>query len=199
MVTGGRTRQPALWYCSVDHHHLALRALERAVELGYQRPGLVLDDVIDALIERRFTAGFSTGQRALAQSQRVPVFAERALGEEALVGFHEWMDAYRPDVIFTLYNNVLNWLGRDGMTVPKDVGVAQLEWSAARPDIAGMNQHNFAVGEAAVDMVISQIHNNETGVNDFPRATLIGATWIDGASVPGLIQRAEARRVTSKC
>jgi LacI family transcriptional regulator len=32
-------------------------------------------------------------------------------------------------------------------------------------------------------MVVSQIHNNETGVQEFPRATLIGATWVDGNSV----------------
>ena len=37
----------------------------------------------------------------------------------------------------------------------------------------GMNQHNFVTGEAAVDMIVSQIHNNETGVQEFPRATLI--------------------------
>ena len=39
-----------------------------------------------------------------------------------------------------------------------------------------MNQHNLVTGEAAVDMVVSQIHNNEPGVQEFPRATLIGAT-----------------------
>jgi hypothetical protein len=32
-------------------------------------------------------------------------------------------------------------------------------------------------------MVVSQIHNNEVGVQEFPRATLIGATWMDGKSV----------------
>jgi len=34
-----------------------------------------------------------------------------------------------------------------------------------------------------VDMVVSQIHNNETGVQEFPRATLIGATWMEGETV----------------
>ena len=67
--------------------------------------------------------------------------------------------------------------------MPEDIGVIQLEWRAARPEIAGMNQHNFVTGEAAVDMIVSQIHNNETGVQEFPRATLIGATWVDGGSV----------------
>ena len=46
-----------------------------------------------------------------------------------------------------------------------------------------MNQHNLVTGEAAVDMVVSQIHNNETGIQEFPRSTMIGATWVDGRSV----------------
>src|SRR5690606_27628709 len=97
--------------------------------------------------------------------------------------FRTWMDKYRPDVVFTLYNNVLAWLKAAGRGVPEDIGVIQLEWRAARPEIAGMNQHNLVTGEAAVDMIVSQIHNNETGVQEFPRATLIGATWVMGSSV----------------
>lgn len=183
VVTGVRTREPALSFCCVDHHNLALMAFERALALGYRRPALVLDDVIDALVERRFSAGYLTGQRALPRAQHVPIFNERAgaAGEERRFG--EWLKRYQPDVIFTLYNHVLSWLKTAGRRVPEDIGVIQLEWRATRPEIAGMNQHNFVTGEAAVDMVVSQIHNNEAGVQEFPRATLIGATWIDGASV----------------
>jgi len=61
--------------------------------------------------------------------------------------------------------------------------VIQLEWRAAHPEIAGMNQHNRAVGEAAVDMLVTQINHNEIGLQEFPRATLIGAAWVDGPSV----------------
>ena len=100
--------------------------------------------------------------------------------------FRAWLDRHQPDVVFTLYNHVTHWIEAAGKRVPQDVGIIQLEWRDSRPDVAGMNQHNFAVGEAAVDMVISQIHNNETGVNEFPRATMIGATWVDGPSAPGL-------------
>jgi LacI family transcriptional regulator len=85
--------------------------------------------------------------------------------------------------VFTLYNSVIGWLKAAGRRIPEDIGVIQLEWRASRPDIAGMNQHNRVTGEAAVDMVVSQIHRNEAGVQEFPRATLIGATWVDGPSV----------------
>jgi LacI family transcriptional regulator len=32
-------------------------------------------------------------------------------------------------------------------------------------------------------MVVGQIHRSETGIPLFPRATLIGASWIEGQSV----------------
>ncbi len=182
VVTGVRTRDPALSFCCVDHHHLALTAFEKAVALGYRRPGLVLDDVIDALVERRFSAGYFTGQRALPRTQHCPPFKD-VTGPRAPELFRLWLERHEPDVIFTLYNNVLGWLRAAGRGVPDDLGVIQLEWRAAHPEIAGMDQHNGVTGEAAVDMVVSQIHNNETGVQEFPRATLIGATWVDGPSV----------------
>jgi LacI family transcriptional regulator len=182
VVTGVRTRDPALSYSCVDHYNLALVAFERALALGYQRPGLVLDDVIDALVERRFSAGYITGQRTLPKAQQLPVFGD-VNGPRRAEAFRAWLDRHRPDVVFTLYNSVLGWLRAAGRRIPEDIGVIQLEWRASRPDIAGMNQHNRVTGEAAVDMVVSQIHRNEAGVQEFPRATLIGATWVDGASV----------------
>jgi LacI family transcriptional regulator len=184
VVTGVRTREPALSFCCVDHHHLALTAFERALALGYRRPALVLDDVIDALVERRFSAGYLTAQRMLLpRAQHVPMFNEETGAQTEPAGFRVWLAKHQPDVIFTLYNNVIAWLKDAGRRVPDDIGVIQLEWRATRPEIAGMNQHNFVTGEAAVDMVVSQIHNNETGVQEFPRATLIGATWVEGQSV----------------
>lgn len=184
VVTGVRTRDPALAFASVDHHDLVLTAFERVRALGYRRPGLVLDDVIDRLVERRFSAGFTTAQRELAAEDRVPIFGTVPRDDVPPPEFGAWLGAHAPDVVFTLYNNVLAWLRAAGRRVPEDVGVVQLEWRSGRPEIAGMNQHNFVAGEAAVDMVVNQLHHGESGVLEFPRATLIGATWVDGASAP---------------
>jgi LacI family transcriptional regulator len=150
--------------------------------MGYRRPGLVLDDVIDALVERRFSAGYVTGQRMLPRGQQIPVFGD-VTGPGRAEMFKAWLERHRPDVVFTLYNSVIGWLRAAGLRIPEDIGVIQLEWRSSRPDIAGMNQHNLVTGEAAVDMVVSQIHNNETGVQEYPRATMIGASWVDGLTV----------------
>ncbi len=193
IVTGVRTREPALSFACVDHHNLTLSALERALALGYQRPGLILDQVIDELVEHRFSAGFHTGQRRLPPSRQIEIFWDLAAARHSPEVFAAWLKRTKPDVLFTLYNEVFDWLRAANRRVPRDLGVIQLEWRAARPEIAGMNQHNDETGAAAVDMVVNQIHHNETGVQEFPRATLISATWVEGKTVrPQKFARAKA-------
>ena len=192
VVTGVRTRDPALSFSCVDHHDLVIQAFERALALGYQRPALVVDEVIDRLVEGRFSGAMLTAQQGLPAAQRVPAFLqiEEARTDHQL--FPRWLDRHKPDVLLSLYNIVFPWLQDHGRRVPRDIGVIQLEWRESHAEISGMNQHNDAVGEAAVDMVVGQVHRNETGIPDFPRATLIGASWVDGTSVR--TQKAAVRR-----
>jgi LacI family transcriptional regulator len=186
-ITGVQTRQPTLSYCCVDHFDLTQRAFQKALDLGYKRPGLVLDEVIDQLVENRFSAGYFARQRRLAASQQIPPFFEWETVKENRASFKQWYDAYKPDVLLILYNTIIKWIEEIGLNIPQDVGVIQLEWreaSESRPEnIAGMDQHNTVAGEAVVDMVINQIHNNESGIPQFPLSTLVGSSWIDGQSV----------------
>jgi LacI family transcriptional regulator len=175
VVTGVRTREPALSFACTDHHLLALTAFQKAIELGYRRPALVLDHVIDELTDRRFSGGVQVAQAQIPSSRRTRpfYFVEEARREPSL--FYAWFEKEKPDVLLTLYNVVRHWL-QDR----RDVGMIQLEWRVQSPDWAGMNQHNDLVGEAAVEMLINLIHNNDPGIPRFPRATLIGNTWVEG-------------------
>lgn len=186
LVTGVRTRDPALSYACSDHHSLALMAFEKAVALGYRRPALVLDGVIDDLIEGRFTAGFLTAQnRMVPLSRRTQPFFDVASAREDREQFVHWFEENRPDVIFTLYHEVQRWLEEMGLSVPNDVGLIQYEWRSDHRGWAGMDQRNDLVGAAAVDMLVSMIHHNQSGIPEYPRATLIGSHWVDGGSVRG--------------
>ena len=106
-----------------------------------------------------------------------------------LHGFAEWMERERPDVIFTLYHEVEKWLESLGRTVPGDVALIQYEWRSKHAHWAGMNQHNDICGEAAVDMLLGMIHRGESGPPPFPRATMIGPTWIAGDTAPAQPRR----------
>ena len=183
VVTGVRTRNPTLSFASVDHHTLALNAFEKALDLGYKRPGLIMDDVIDRLVERRFSAGMMTGQNGLPLKNRVPSFLQVREARQKPRLFYDWLQEHKPDVILTLYNSVFKWLEAKRIRVPDDIGVIQLEYRASRPNIAGMDQHNDMTGESAVNMLINLIHNYEPGLPECPVATLVGATWTDGKTV----------------
>lgn len=183
VVTGVRTRGPALSFSCVDHHDLVIQACERALALGYRRPALVVDRRIDRLVEGRFSGAMLTAQQALPANRRLPAFLDLEAARQDPEVFFAWFRRHRPDVLLSLYNVVFPWLKHLGCNVPADVGVIQLEWRESQAEVAGMNQHNDAVGEAAVDMVVGQLHRNECGVPAFPRATLIGASWVDGTSV----------------
>lgn len=183
IVTGVRTHNPTLPYVCSDHHGLALQAVEKALGLGYHRPGLALDEQIDRLVEGRFSAGFLYGQLRLPPSQRLHPFYEVRAAEKDPAIFERWLRRERPDVIFTLYNDIKQWIERLGMSVPQDIGLIQLEWRKTEPGWAGMRQHNDLTGEAAVDTLVGMIHRGETGAQAEPRALLIAPSWQDGQTI----------------
>jgi LacI family transcriptional regulator len=183
VVTGVRTRDPALSHVCTDHHMLTYEAVDRVRRLGYRRPGLVLDPVIDRLVDGRFTSGFLTAQRDFADVERVRPFTGFTAEGNDGAAFHRWRARERPDVLLTLYNAVRRWVEDAGVRVPEELGLVQLEWRRSRPEWAGMDQHNDVTGAAAVDQLIAQVHNNEAGIPEFPRSTLIGSSWVDGRTV----------------
>ncbi len=184
VVTGVRTQEPALSFACVDHHMLTLKAVENALALGYRRPGLVLDTRIDHLVDGRFTAGFFMAQRQLPVSRRTRPFYFASEEQGNATRFEAWLEREKPDVILSLYNVVRRWIEDTGMNVPRDIAVIQMERRRNHTEWAGMDQHNDVIGAAAVDMVIGMIHNNQSGIPLFPRATLIGSSWVDGETCP---------------
>lgn len=183
VVTGVRTHGPTLPYACADHHGLTLQAVENALRLGYRRPGLVLDKRIDDLVEGRFSAGYLYGQLQLPVRNRLRPFYQTRRMDEDFPVFKKWIQSQRPDVIFTLYNDVEHWITRLGKGIPEDIGLIQLEWRRSNAHWAGMRQHNDRTGEAAVDTLVGMIHRGETGTTAEPRAVLIAPSWQDGQTV----------------
>ena len=180
VVTGVRTREPELPFACTDHHMLALRAFEKVLELGFKRPGLVLDREIDELVDCRFSAGYRTGQQAVPKFRRLRPFFDVRKTRENRVLFRRWLQAEKPDVVFTLYTEVKGWIAESGFRVPEDIALVQYEWRENQPEWAGMNQHNELAGKAAVDMLVGMLHRGERSPPNFPIATLIGPSWVDG-------------------
>ncbi len=180
VILGIRTHQPALHFCCNDHYSTSMLAANEVIARGYRRPALVIDHAVDRLVEHRFSAGFLIGQSSLPVKNRIPVLY---LKDREPHDFNKWMSHHTPDVILTLHDEVLEWMEAVGYRVPDDVALAHLDWYPPMKRWAGMDQSNRAVGSAALDMVVAQLHRGETGIPPMAKCLQIESRWVEGPSI----------------
>ena len=180
VAIGTRPVWPVLHFVSNDQYVTAFRAVREVAALGYRRLGLCLGSHIDNIVENKFTAGFYAAQRRLTLEPDVPVF-DLQPGVKKL--FAQWLERYRPEIILTLHTEVKKWVVSLGYAIPADIGIVQLDKSHETSDWAGMQQNSELIGRSAIDMVIGQLHRNESGFPPVQKSMLINSTWIPGTTV----------------
>jgi len=180
IVIGVRPAWPPLSFCSNDQYATAMYTVQRLWSYGYRRIGLVIRPEMDAIIERRFSAGFWAGQEGLEGCERIPAFPFHPTRE---VSFRAWYAQHRPDAIVCVHHEIKKLLEDMGVKVPEDVAIAHLDRNEELPDWSGMNQNNTLIGIAAIDMLVGQLHRNEVGLAAFPKASLVQSAWVDGPTV----------------
>ena len=180
VAIGTRPVWPVIHFVSNDQYVTTFRAVREVARLGYRRLGLCLASHIDNIVENKFTAGFGAAQKRLALGQEVPVF-DLQPGTRKL--FALWLERHRPEVILTIHAEVREWVASLGLAVPDDIGLVQLDKSEETSDWAGMQQNSELIGRSAIDMVIGQLHRNESGLPPVQKSMLINSTWSPGATV----------------
>jgi LacI family transcriptional regulator len=182
VAVGAGRSDPPLHRASNNQFQTALHAVESAFALGYRRPGLVLWDKLDRLLDRRFSAGFLAGVHDMAESaaQRVaPLLLDSP--DARAVGL--WLRAEKPDVVITDQTEMAAWVREMRVKVPEELGLMHLDWGPHLVEWGGVQQNSRAVGAAAADLVINQTVNNELGAPEKPKLVLIDSEFVWGPSL----------------
>ena len=167
--------------CSSNDQYLTTRhATEKILELGYQRPLMMIPANDDALLEDEFSSGFYSVTRRLAKKQQLDLFDLNISDLSAALAA---IKKHKPDVILTNKIELFTAMIESGLRVPEDVGVVHIDWHDGIPHLAGMRQNNRVVGSAGVDLVVGQLQKNESGALEFPQVVHVESAWIDGPSV----------------
>ncbi len=171
--------------------HLAARQLSAR---GYQRIGLAITRWVDDRAEGAYSGALLHFQQSLPRRQRVPLLLlpHNDLGRCAGV-FKEWMKAQRPDALISFDTYVPDWLAQLGLRVPEDVGLLVHDWTQRMKGCAGIHQRRDHVASAAVDLVATQLMQNERGVPEVPHQILIPPSWVEGASIRALPKTTSSR------
>jgi LacI family transcriptional regulator len=162
-----------------------LGAAETLTSRGYRRIGLAITDWIDARLDHTYSGALLFYQQGVPLRDRVPrlIFPANnpASGRAA---FCSWMKEFRPDVVISFHRYVPEWLKKDlGLQIPEDIGLVVHDWTEAMRGFAGINHCRPMVAAAAVDLVATQLMQNERGIPEIPKQILVRPTWVDGPSI----------------
>ncbi len=180
-LVGESVRKPRLNRAVPNQRHAAQLAIRELTQLGYRRIGLVLRRRYHAMTDFNLLATFLLLQHGLPAAQQVPLEMPTEWTESI---FLAWFKKHRPDAIVGVVGPVRDWLAKIGVRCPRDVGLVSLDWDdETKAEFAAVDQSAHAVGGAAVNLVLSQMRQNERGIPAIPQTVLVDSVWRPGASV----------------
>jgi LacI family transcriptional regulator len=162
-----------------NNYYETMGALLRKLhKLGYERPGLYIDENFDERCRHLWMAGFLVHTRKNGRGQPPPCIVKI----EERNPFAKWLKRYRPDVVVAAGLHVLGWLRELGFRVPADIGFASFDRQPAESwsGISGMNHQIEVCGAVAVDFLAGRLSRNESGLAGVPEMIMTPAVWVEG-------------------
>ena len=89
----------------------------------------------------------------------------------------------RPDVLLFSDQPIPAWVSRLGLSVPGEIGLVHLDWSRDVAPLAGLDSDPEAIGVAATDLLVGQLHANEFGIPKHEKIVAVRGHWVPGSSV----------------
>jgi LacI family transcriptional regulator len=187
--------QPPL-HRAVNHQAHSIRlALAKLRALGYRRIGLVIRRHEDERTERNWLSSVLLAQHDGTETKTsYPLLLTEAIERRAVVA---WVRRWRPEVVVTTEQEVWSILRRLRVAGAGRPGFAHLHLTPDLAGCSGIDQNNERVGEAAVDLVVEQLHGNAFGIPEIPKTVLIEGRWVAGTTTPGPGRNCGAKRKKS--
>jgi len=177
-VIGSARWTPELHHAG-HHHFLAmLLALEKLAAAGHRRPMAILEAEVNERARRAWEAAFAVfhPQRpAAAEWLWIGLPADR---REVARRFKRC----RPDAIVVSSQAIVEQLRTMDLATGPERPIVTMHWTPTAPEIGGIDLSYDMIAANAVDLVVSQLNGNETGVPPLPRMLLFPGRWVEAAA-----------------
>jgi LacI family transcriptional regulator len=180
----GRTlKTPPSHLVTADQLTNTYIAVGKMRERGYQRIGLVGQDIGHDPRGPHFTAGFLGARELLHDEKALPIFCLDGPVTGGMVKrFRSWMSARKPDALLCT-DNPCELLHKAGFRVPENIAVAVSSVLDGGAD-SGMDQHPEEIGRVGMLLLNSLINDGARGIPKIFRQILVEGSWVDGTSLP---------------
>ncbi len=169
---------------SENHFEAASLAMQLCLQRGYRRVGFVFTEINDSpLVSAPWLGAYLRHQLAYPAEDRIPVCP----GHPPDAGvFREWFEHTRPDALLVTSMagvEISRWLADLGKKVPEEVGLVELQHNPGYRT-SGVYHDAAKIGAHAVEILVSLINGNVTGVPTAPHEVLLAGEWRETASLP---------------
>ena len=167
---------------SFNNLGLALRVL---CKYGYRRIGYAISNRTDQWANLAFSARYAIFCKDHPESASIPPLTDWGRDDaDDIPSFERWFSSHRPEVIIHAGDSIPFFLKTLKIKPPKDVATCNLILPQGDLRQAGINQLEEAVGMAAVDLLVEQLHNNELGIPLSQKAVCVQGKWVNGLTCP---------------
>lgn len=177
VAIGYGLRSPLIHRVCHDQYGSMRLLLTELTALGYKRIGLAMEHRQDERTNNLILAAYLAHQHQQGAAPIAPLLPVE-WNQATLV---KWYRKQKPDIIVSVLDDVVAWLRDAGISVPDQVGFASV--CVLKADGVGIYQHFEAIGEAAVNLLVSQLYTNQRGLPEHPQTNLILGSWRPGKSV----------------
>lgn len=196
--------RPPLHMVLLDRRAAAEQATRTAIERGYKRPGYVhlVHSEREAIDPARL-GGYLAARSVLPQADHLSVHVAR-YHDRVGTSVVEWLRVNRPDVVVGFSDLVAWWLKQAGVRLPEDIAFVSIDHDPQiSGGVTGVLGSNLPVYNAAVELLIGQIHLNAYGVPQPVHTLLVESGWSEGKTLPVRISKdvrpmSGRRRATQK-
>jgi LacI family transcriptional regulator len=172
-----------------DQQSIIQLAVQKIIEKGYTRVGLVIPQLWDDYVRRAWSIGFLASQRNLNPRDHIPILIYdispgRGDSDNVLrvpnALLKRWIAKYKPQVILSYSPYVVETFQELGIVPGRDIGYADLFLEKNNGAVAGVVNQCEQVSRIAVEILVGQIQQNALGLPPFQTKTLIEGVWLDG-------------------
>lgn len=172
-----------------DQFQNTVQAFERIYADGFRRIGFACPGFLDERVHHKFSGAYLSQVFLRFNELPLPMFIDPnpTGGREA---FLEWYQKHQPEVILAGGRSIYyKFLMAAGVDVPAQVQFVSTHAEYLRSPVAGISQNGSVVGASAVDHLVSMIQGFKTGLEAYPKTTLVPGRWVDGDSYNPALKR----------
>lgn len=174
--------RPVMHRVSNGHYGSMLLALHHLHRRGYRRIGFATRREQSERVAGGWLSALLIHQHGIPARDRVPPLLSPVPTDSGMDAdaFARWYRAHSPDVVVSNLAEPLHLLRGMGLRVPDDVGYASLDLVNRDDPWSGIDQQATEVGAASVDLVVTQLQQNEFGLPRSPKTVYLDGIWRDG-------------------